>query len=118
MTARVDADELAAEWLAKSTQPVGDRHCRLDDAASDDPESAWSAILKVIEHPLTDEQTAYLAAGPPEILLSKHGAAFIDRVEHEARVNPKFSFLLGGVWKHGMSDDVWNRVQRARSAVW
>jgi hypothetical protein len=48
MTARVDADELAAEWLAKSARSVGVRHCRLDDAARNDPElESFVIYLKI-----------------------------------------------------------------------
>ena len=55
-----------------------------------------------------------LAAGPIEDLLAKHGADFIDRVEAEARNDPNFAKVLGGVWKNEMPADVWARLQ----AVW
>jgi hypothetical protein len=119
MTAHAhDADELATEWLAKSQREVGQRYSGLDDAAHRDPEVAWATIVKIVAHTLTGEQLAFLAAGPLEVLLSQHGPAFIDRVEHEAAKNRRFDNLLGGVWKLGMSDDVWQRVQKARSAIW
>jgi hypothetical protein len=47
-----------------------------------------------------------------EDLLSQHGPSFIDRVEHEARSNPKFAYLLGGVWRLEITDEVWQRVQK------
>jgi len=49
-----------------------------------------------------------------EDLLSMHGDKFIDRIEAEARTDPSFAKLLGGVWKSQMSDQLWERVQ----AVW
>ncbi len=49
-----------------------------------------------------------------EQLLGRYGAKFIDRVETQARVDPKFAKLLGGVWQSTMSPDIWSRVQ----AVW
>jgi hypothetical protein len=38
----------------------------------------------------------------------------IERVETEARSNPLFAKLLGGVWQNEMPDHIWRRVQ----AVW
>ena len=46
--------------------------------------------------------------------MAKNGERFINRVEAEARKNPMFAKLLGGVWKNRMTDDIWLRVQ----AVW
>ena len=64
------------------------------------------------------EAFSLLAAGPLEDLLSEHGPVFIDRLEQEATASKRFDHLLGGVWRLSMTDDVWNRVQKARSAVW
>jgi len=55
-----------------------------------------------------------LAAGPLEDLLARHGATVIGRVEGEAKSNPAFATVLGGVWQSTMSDEIWERVQ----AVW
>jgi hypothetical protein len=52
-----------------------------------------------------------LSAGPIEDLLAQHGDAFIDRVEIEARRDPSFAKVLGGVWQNSMSDEVWKRLQ-------
>jgi hypothetical protein len=46
-----------------------------------------------------------------EYLLSKHGGAMIGKVEAEAKSNPLFAKLLGGVWQNSMIDEVWVRVQ-------
>ena len=83
-------------------------------AVEEDPEHAWSAILAALEDPRMEASLGVLAAGPLEDLLSMHGERFIDRVETTARSNPKFAWLLGGVWQHTMAEDVWSRVQ----AVW
>lgn len=77
------------------------------------PEQAWQAIVTASLDPRVEPHFGVLAAGPLEDLLSQHGPNFIDRVEAEARSNPKFAFLLGGVWRLGMTDDVWARVQQA-----
>jgi hypothetical protein len=60
-----------------------------------------------------------LAAGPLENLPSYHGDVFMDRVEVLAHSNPRFAFLLGGVWRFQMSEENWNRVgQVANTIAW
>jgi hypothetical protein len=54
-----------------------------------------------------------LAAGPLEDLLDEHGFEFIDRVETLVQANPKFRLLLGGVWRSGIDQAVWDRIQAA-----
>src|SRR5580704_8896441 len=100
------ASELEAEWFEGGILIM--------DAVDNVPESVWSAILKILEHELTDDQFASLAAGPLEDLLVDHGIQFIKRVEREAEVNRRFNHLLGGVWRSHMSDEIWGRVQKAR----
>jgi hypothetical protein len=104
------ARELEAEWFEGGELMM--------DAVDNVPESVWSAILKILEHDLTEDQIALLAAGPMEDLLAGHGIQFIERVEREAEHNPRFNHLLGGVWRSSMTEDVWGRVQRARKEVW
>jgi hypothetical protein len=112
----VPIDIIVGDWLAQSLSKEG--YPMIMDFNYQQPEVVWSAILKILEHKLTDAQFAVLAAGPVEDLLSDHGPGFIDRVESEAAKNPRFNHLLGGVWRLGMTDDVWDRVQRARHQVW
>ncbi|WP_431101911.1 DUF6869 domain-containing protein [Roseateles noduli] len=77
------------------------------------PEHAWAAILAATHDERLPPFMATFAAGPLEGLLSRHGSQFIDRVESEAALNPKFASLLGGVWQFQMTDDIWARVQAA-----
>jgi hypothetical protein len=88
------------------------------DACTEEPEIAWQAILKILQSDLTDELKALLAGGPLETLLSCHGAAFIDRIVEEAKSNPRFTDLLGGVWRQDMPEEIWRRVEKARKSVW
>jgi hypothetical protein len=88
------------------------------DVVHDSPEVAWSAILRILERELTTEQIAILAAGPLEDLLARHGSQFIDRAEREAKQNPGFNHLLGGVWQSNMSQEIWQRVQTSRKETW
>jgi hypothetical protein len=112
------ADDLAGEWRKSTEGDVGAGWSRLDDAAREEPEVAFAAIRRAVEFELTHEQLSVLAAGPLEVLLSEHGPDFIERVESEAAQNARFNYLLGGVWRLGMTDDVWSRVQKARRETW
>lgn len=82
------------------------------------PELVWNFIMYVVRQEVNWQVTGNLAAGPLEDLLSSNGPQYIDRVELLARRDPKFNYLLGGVWQQGMTNDVWERVQRARLKIW
>ena len=108
-----------AEWVSdpgrdanQSAELIGWNE--FDWAVHDYPELAWQAICEALGQQRMANHLPVLAAGPREDLLSLHGKQFIDRVESEAKRNPRFAWLLGGVWKHEMSEQIWNRVQ----AVW
>ena len=53
-----------------------------------------------------------LAAGPLEDYLSSWAEKNIDVVEKEAKSNPAFSNLLGGVWQSSIPDDIWCRINK------
>ncbi|GAB3035591.1 hypothetical protein GCM10027285_18490 [Oleiagrimonas citrea] len=113
-------DHLMECWLlSQSNIPTtADDHVwaewELSDLASDDPEKAWECILYAVPDTRFSDHLGLLAAGVLKNLLSYHGPDFIDRVEHQAKVDPKFAWTLGGVWRFQMSDEIWHRVQ----AVW
>ncbi len=90
---RPSVKELVAGWFAGDYESV-----TMSDASDDAPELVWESILEILKHELTDDQKSLLAAGPLENLLVKHGSAFIECVEHEAKINAKLNHLLGGVW--------------------
>ncbi len=79
-----------------------------------EPERALRLILQILQRDHASEVIAILAAGPLEDLLSGHGPKMIDAIEEEARQNPKFAFLLGGVWPSDIDSDVWRRVELVR----
>ena len=99
-------DEVVRQWFESDKT--------MFDACTEAPEVAWAAILQILQRELTAKQLSWLAAGPVETLLSHHGPEFIERVEREARQNSRFHHLLGGVWRLGMTQDVWDRLRRAR----
>jgi hypothetical protein len=99
---------LVTAWFA------GDSESAMYDASIEEPETAWQAILEILKRELTDYQRALLAAGLMEDLLVWHGAAFVERVEEEARANPRFNHLLGGVWRRDLPIEIWERIEKAR----
>ena len=81
-------------------------------------ELLWAFILIAYKRNISDRVVSVLAAGPLEDLLAKHGPIYIERVEQLARQDETFNSLLGGVWQNTMSNEVWERVQAVRRAVW
>lgn len=79
---------------------------RLTKLPEGDGDRLWQFIREVYKRELSDEVIAVLAAGPLEDLLAKRGVDFIDRIEELARKDPKFNYLLGGVWRNTMTDEV------------
>jgi hypothetical protein len=122
-----EAAAIANRWIAFFTTPEVERseQQRNDDSwweiPKEQPELCYAIILAALDAMPTDPANAAfqsLAAGPLEDLLGKHGPTVIERVETEARRNPAFNLLLGGVWKGSMTDDIWTRVQAARLNAW
>jgi len=117
-----DARSLAVEWIAFWKSPEGSNERDLLSWTVDkewelireSPTDGWKLILSILNLDNSNEILEVLSAGPLEDLLSYHGDAMIDVVESEARSNPRFAGLLGGVWRNSMSEVVWSRVQ----AVW
>jgi hypothetical protein len=51
---------------------------------------------------------AYIAAGPLEDLLKRHGARFWDSIQKKGRSDPKVLRALSGVWMQP-DDQIFNR---------
>lgn len=118
-------DELIAGWLEywKEGQEDSAREPTwVFDAVSDLPREAPSLaldfVLEILTKDLTTHQLGVLAAGPLEDVLANHGLDIIERVEIEARRNPQFRYLLGGVWQNAMPDEAWKRVLAAAPERW
>lgn len=114
-------NNLAKAWIGywqapKDSEVQGEFEWAVDqewDWVREEPEQAWLLILAILKLNNSAEIMEVLSAGPLEDILAKHGDAFIERVESEATSNPTFAWLLGGVWKNAMTDEVWKRVQGA-----
>jgi hypothetical protein len=71
---------------------------RVHDFVDNDPELAWRVVMLLAENAPSDDILEFIAAGPLEDLLRKHGEHFVDRVEEWARRDDRFRECLGGVW--------------------
>ncbi|WP_158748396.1 DUF6869 domain-containing protein [Acidobacterium sp. S8] len=118
---QIEIVSLAQDWIKYWHAPEGSSDRKLYADATDlyelqhnDPETFWALILEIHRRDQSITIQQVLSAGPVEDLLAQHGDAFIERVEAEARKDPQFAKLLGGVWQNMMSDTIWNRVQ----SVW
>ncbi|MBW8745592.1 MAG: hypothetical protein JF628_14865 [Sphingomonas sp.] len=121
--------ELAADWIASRRRNADDTsgswaQFLLMDFPEQEPDLTWDTIKLVVEaYPGPDFYAAaeteaqvvcgVLAAGPLEDLLCFHGHRFIERLEDEARCDPRMAWMLGGTWQSQMLDEIWKRVQLA-----
>jgi hypothetical protein len=109
---------LADDWIRNQVATKGSAESKETwyavemafDLADDDPEILWRLILAILSKDQSTKVLENLSAGPMEDLLVKHGTLIITRVEQQAKADPAFASLLGGVWKNRMSDDIWDRV--------
>jgi hypothetical protein len=69
-----------------------------DHLVDHDADLGWALTKILIDKAVSDEALAYVAAGPLEDLLKKHGFAVIKRVEEECRTNSRLQLALSGVW--------------------
>ncbi len=82
------------------------------------PKQQWDIILELIDKASDSENVLQtIAAGPLEGYLGKFGDSVITAVGSHAASNPKFARVLSGVWQHGMSDSVWERVLKIQRTV-
>ena len=103
---------------AREGTPAGEIRSRafeeLDAMAREAPERCWRFIEVVLQSSLSDQDLAYIAAGPFEDLLGRHGARFLPLVEEKASDNPNMRMLIATVWQGRMSAENWKRVQDMR----
>lgn len=81
-----------------------------------EPDDVWKIVLAVLSLKPSDKVVSVLAAGPLEDLINEHGATYIERIEIEARGNPEFRHLLGGLWRCS-NRDIWSRIEKARVGI-
>jgi hypothetical protein len=112
---------LVDEWIAyysggsKATDPRLSASEKVDDLLRRDPEAGWTLTLELIVAAPDDKVLANVAAGPLEDLLKRDPDRFIERVELQARRDPKFRRCLTGVW--GLPTSFQQRVTKYTSTV-
>lgn len=85
----------------------------MDAIVLHDPNRAFDVIVQILENTQNEFVLSNLAAGPLEDLLVRHGIIIIDRVERQAKFDDRFRDLLAGVWRNAISEEVWQRVEKA-----
>jgi len=80
------------------------------------PHLSWNFLIDAVRFAKTDEHLQHAAAGTAEHLLAHYGS-LIDLFESQAARDPKFARMLTGVWRHRMSDAVWERLRALQRQV-
>ena len=108
----LDADVLADIYLRYyARRQEADRWAweTLETLVDHDPDEAWRITCLLVDKTTSNEALAYVAAGPLEDLLKKHGPTIIDRVEDECRRNSRFQDALSGVWGIDRDNPIFDR---------
>ena len=113
----LDLHDLARQYLAHyaAGRPEGGdwrAWDAIDRLVREDPTQAWAVVTELVAQCPSDEALFYVAAGPLEDLLAKHGPEVIDRIEEAARRDPKVRLCLSGVWGNSIDPAVWERLMR------
>ncbi|MFZ5721622.1 MAG: DUF6869 domain-containing protein [Pseudomonadota bacterium] len=82
-----------------------------------DPQQCWRFLEIARRADLSDLQLALLSAGPFEEMMKRHGGDFIARVEEAAYADPKMRVLIAGLWRAGMSGELWDRIVALRTRL-
>ena len=114
----LDREGLMREYIAYGEAAPGEENWgwasdRMYSLLEALPELAWELIVEMIDRAPSDASLGFIAASPLEELLSKDGPAFIDRVEKRAAENRQFGRALAMLRRLGMTEDVWQRVQKS-----
>jgi len=96
-------------WAVEKFMSPGSKGAPMSDC--------WKTILAVLAQDPPEKVISVLAAGPLEDLIDACGEAIITEVEQEARRNPAFKHLLGGVWEVS-TKEIWARLEACRGSVW
>ena len=114
-TRRVELDKLVSTWLAHSA--VFDMYDAAGRSCKYFPEIGWSVVKELVRQAPNDEALRKIALTrePLETLIVKHGPAFIDRIEAEARTNVVFKKCLGmiDIAANRIPAELWNRLAGA-----
>jgi hypothetical protein len=120
-----ERNQLARAWIALQRTPQDAPEYnslfwsfeQTYDLVREDPMEALKLILAIwsLDRSLPTRQS--LSRGPLEELLCFHGDYIIPHIERQAKADPSFANLLGGVGQNIMPDSIWNRLQEAWIAL-
>jgi hypothetical protein len=113
-----ERNQLAKAWIAFQTTPRSSPEYnalfwsfeRTYDLVRENPAEAWKLILTIWSRDQSLPTRQGLCAGPIGELLCYHGEYIIPHIERQAKADPSFARLLGGLWQNTMSDAIWNRL--------
>lgn len=105
-----DLTSLLRDYLSDSEEAFD----RVSLMVIEEPERCWEFLIHALSANLSEQELAFLAAGPLENLLSHHGRQFTDRLEVAARQDKTMRFLVAAVWRGGMDIETWSRVEALR----
>ena len=97
----MDANELASAYLRYFESKRKEDWWAwndVDDLVRRDAERGWEITRVLVNKSSSDEALAYVAAGPLEDLLKRHGLAVIDRIDNESEINDRLRVALSGVY--------------------
>jgi hypothetical protein len=118
--------ELAAAWVEITSRSDLERERDDDwgamfdlqqDLVGNDPLGALELVKAILEIEDNPNVLGLLAAGMLEDLIPEDDGPVVDAVVAEAERNPRFRYLLGGVWFYGMSPEVTERLEKAKGEV-
>jgi hypothetical protein len=101
MALRPDLQQFVAEWLQERRDGGSHVWYRMQDMAFHAPDDAWAVMLALLPHVsigadgFSDAHFHNVHIGAiANYILDRHAAAFVDRMEREAAVNPAFRYVL------------------------
>jgi hypothetical protein len=109
---KVSREELAATYLlyySLKRQQDWWAWEEVDSLVRLNPSEAWEVTRILVKTASSDEALAYVAAGPLEDLLTKHGPVVIEYIENESQQNERLQLALSGVWGLDRSNPVFDR---------
>lgn len=100
MPSGFDRDGFLRDWFSERSpdKPIyGWATELMAHLTEDEPDEAWGLIVDLVERAPSGEALSWVAAGPLEDLLSRHGSELIGRVEQRASSDSRFRKCLAGV---------------------
>lgn len=68
------------------------------DTVASNPVEAWNLVVELINEAPSLSALTFVAAGPLESLIDKHGKLVIDSLEQSLCNNKRLQFAIVGVW--------------------